>query len=167
MHSGSRETEGKLLAAEGIEDVLHPCLGIVEVAFYCANGNVAAFLGNHLLALYGRYASIGVEYADTDAGDIFKAFQCGFACVAGGSGQNQNIFFHTAFCLGCGKQTGQHAQRYILERSGRAAEQFQNTEISNGDGGSQIFGFKLICISCVYQLLHIGNLGQQRAENIS
>ena len=162
---GRRKAVFQLPAPAGGEDVLHAGLGIVKIAPDGAYSHIAALLGHHLGALHLGHAAIGIEHADADAGHITEALQSGLARVAGGSGENQDFLFLSAYVTGGGEQLGQHGQRHVLKRGGRPPEQLQHRKIAHGNRGSQIVRFKFSRISPAHQLGQIGNIRQQSAEN--
>ena len=57
-----------------------------------ANSDIIALLGHHLGPLDLRNAAVRVEDADADAGNVVEAFQSGLAGVAGGGGEDQEVW---------------------------------------------------------------------------
>ena len=163
---GTGQSHGQVTSLAGGEDVLHPGLGIVEVAPDGADGNVLAFLGHHLCPLNLGYAAVGIEHADTDAGHIPEAFQSGLAGVAGGGGENQDVLFLTLDGLGGGEQLGQHGKRHVLKGGGGPPEQLQHGETAHWHGGSQVFRLEFSGVGPAHQLRHIGDIRQQSGENL-
>ena len=147
------------------EDLLDPGLGVVEIALHGADADIAALLRDHLLALNGRHAAIGVEHNDLRAGNVPEALQRSLARVAGGSGEDQNFIRHTLLLPGGGDQLGQHGQRHVLKGRGGAPEQLQHKIMARHTNGSQILRLKFVGIGPVHQLLHIPEIRQQELQH--
>ena len=90
------------------EDLLHSGLGVVEVAFNGADGNVVSFLGGHLTLLHLADPVLGIEHHHFGAGHVFEALQSRFAGVPAGGHQNDDLLACRRFFGGGSEQIGQN-----------------------------------------------------------
>ena len=65
---------------------------------------------------------MGIEYADLHPGHIVEALQGGLAGVAGGGGEDENVFLNTLDLLRGGEQLGEHGKGHVLKGGGGATE---------------------------------------------
>ena len=106
-------------------------LGVVKIALHRADLHVGAGLSDHLGLLHGADPVAGEEDEDTDAVHIPETLQRGFAGVAAGGGEDENIPLVAAFAGGGGHQVRQQAERYVLE-GGRGAVEKLKKQLAPG-----------------------------------
>ena len=153
------------MAFTGGEHLLDTGLGVVEVAPDGADLYIVAGLGGHLRLLDGGHAAVGVEHDDAGTLHVVEALQRGLAGVAGGGGEDDHVALH-AFGLGrCADEAGQHRQGHILKGGGGAVVQLQHILISHRHQRCQVGGGELAVIAAADDILHIGEVRQQRREN--
>ena len=107
------------------EKLLHPRLGVVEVAVHRADPHVVSLLGDHLELLDGGDPVLGVEHQNFGVVHVPEALQGPLARVAGGGHQDAHRLLLLQLPQGGGEQVGQHLQGHVLEGAGGAVPQLQ------------------------------------------
>ena len=149
----------------GGEDVLHAGLRVVEVAAHGAYAHVRALLRGHLRLLHGGDAAVRVKDDDARAGHVVEALERGLAGVAGGGGQDDDLIVDAADRLGRGNQARQQAQRDVLERARRAAEELEDIAVAHLRERRELVRLELPLIALFDERLHIGNIRKERGQN--
>ena len=155
----------EVAAFTGGEHLLDTGLGVVEVAPDGADLYIVAGLGGHLRLLDGGHAAVGVEHDDAGTLYIVEALQRGLAGVAGGSGENDHIARHALSLGRRADESGQHRQSHILEGGGGAVVQLQHIFIAHRHQRRQVGGGELAVVAAADDVLHVGEVRQQRREN--
>ena len=160
------ELRGELLVAE---DALDGGLRVVEVALDRAHVHVRAGLRAHLQLLNLAHLALRVEDGDRGAGRVCESGQRGLAGVAGGGGQDHDLLVGVAVRRRRVRhETGEDLQRNVLERGGRAVEQFEDVVVAERLQGRDAPVGPLLAVSVGDALreLGLGEVRQQRTEHL-
>ncbi len=131
-----RRTPCRSLSWQAAKMFFTPVWRVVEVAAHGAYAHVRALLRGHLRLLHGGHAPVRVKDDDARAGHVVEALERGLAGVAGGGGQDDDLIVDAADRLGRGNQARQQAQRDVLERARRAAEELEDIAVAHLRGAA-------------------------------
>ena len=162
---GGQMGPAQIPAGAGGKHVLHPGLGVVEVAPHGAHLYVIACLGGHLQLLHGADAAVGVEHHDPGAGHVVEALQRRLAGVAAGGGENHHVAVLMLHLLGFRHQMGQHAEGHVLKGAGGAPEQLQHIAIPHRHQGGQLLRLELAGVAAADKPRHVRKVRQHGVED--
>ena len=136
-----------------VEDLLHACLRIVEVALDREDMRVLAGLSDHLAFLHLADAVFRIEDDDLGAGQIRKSFECRLAGVTGGRGQDADALIFLFFLHRRLQEVRHDGQRHILERCGLAMVQLHEVGVFRLDDRDDLLGVELLIVCAVHAAL--------------
>ena len=100
--------------------LLNTALSIVKVTLNRGNTYVITLLSNHLKLLNFTYTVVRIEYDNSCACNIFKAFKCSLTCITRCCNKDYDFFIFISLFHWCCKKMRKNLKCHILKSTSRA-----------------------------------------------